>query len=140
MNKIDPKVEQRLRVRIKLNPYVNFLGVELLSLEEGKVEARMPLTDEQKQYSGVSHGGVLAALGDTIAGLAAYTMTPLDKDVLTAEMKISFLRAAWGKELRAVGYVIKPGRNIHFCECDIYCDDKQVAKVSGTFCVVHPQV
>lgn len=50
----------------------------------------MPLRDEQRQYSGVTHGGVLAALADTIAGFAAYTMTPLDKDVLTAELKISF--------------------------------------------------
>lgn len=137
---MDPKVEQRLRERAEKNPYVKYLGVEFLLIEEGRVEARMPLTDEQKQYSGVSHGGVLAALADTIAGFAAYTMTPLEKDVLTAEMKISFLRAAWGKELIAKGYVIKPGRNIHFSECEIFCDDKQVAKASGTFCVVHPQV
>ena len=60
-------------------------------------------------------GGVLAALADTIAGFAAYTMTPLEKDVLTAELKMSFLRAAWGNELIAKGTVIKAGRNIHFC-------------------------
>jgi len=137
---MDPRIEERLRERATGNPYVNYLGIEFLLIEEGRVEARMPLTDEQKQYSGVSHGGVLAALADTIAGFAAYTMTPLDKDVLTAEMKISFLRAAWGKELIAKGYVIKPGRNIHFSECEIFCDDKQVAKASGTFCVVHPQI
>lgn len=137
---MDPRIAERLRERAEINPYVKYLGVELLSIEEGRVEARMPLTDEQKQYSGVSHGGVLAALADTIAGFAAYTMTPLDKDVLTAEMKISFLRAAWGKELIAKGYVIKPGRNVHFSECEIFCDDKQVAKASGTFCVVHPQI
>lgn len=137
---MDPKTVERLRERATKNPYVNYLGIEFTKIEEGVVEARMPLTDEQKQYSGVSHGGVLAALADTIAGFAAYTMTPLDKDVLTAEMKISFLRAAWGKELIAKGYVIKPGRNVHFSECEIYCDDKQVAKASGTFCVVRPQV
>jgi len=137
---MDPRIEERLRERAEKNPYVKYLGVEFLLIEEGRVEARMPLTDEQKQYSGVSHGGVLAALADTIAGFAAYTMTPLEKDVLTAEMKISFLRAAWGKELIAKGFVIKPGRNIHFSECEIFCDDKQVAKASGTFCVVHPQV
>lgn len=137
---IDPKIEQRLRERTEKNPYVKFLGIEFLLIDEGRVEARMPLTDEQKQYSGVSHGGVLAALADTIAGFAAYTMTPLEKDVLTAEMKISFLRAAWGKELTAKGYVVKPGRNIHFSECEIFCDEKLVAKASGTFCVVHPQI
>ena len=120
--------------------YVNFLGIDFTVIEEGRVEAHMPLHDEQRQYSGVTHGGVLAALADTIAGFAAYTMTPLEKDVLTAELKMSFLRAAWGNELIAKGTVIKAGRNIHFCECEIYCDDKLVSKSSGTFCVVHPQV
>ena len=76
----------------------------------------------------------------TIAGFAAYTMTPLENDVLTAELKISFLRAAWGYELIARGFVIKPGRRLHFCECEIYCDDKLVGKASGTFCVVESQV
>ena len=135
-----PEIQQRLIERSKKNPYVNYLGIELLKVEDGLVEAVMALTDEQKQYSGVSHGGVLAALADTIAGFAAYTNTPLEKDVLTAEMKISFLRAAWGKSLRAKGYSIKSGRKIHFCECEIYCDEKLVAKASGTFCVVEPQI
>lgn len=137
---MNPEIAQRLRERSKINPYVNYLGIELLKVEDGLVEARMPLTDEQKQYSGVSHGGVLAALADTIAGYAAYTKTPLEHDVLTAEMKISYLRAAWGKALYAKGYSVKSGRKLHFCECEIYCDEKLVAKASGTFCVVEPQV
>ncbi len=137
---MDPQIKEKLLERVRINPYVNYLGIELLTVEDGLIEARMPLKDEQKQYSGVSHGGVLAALADTIAGYAAYTMTPPEKDVLTAELKVSFLRAAWGKVLTAKGYVIKPGRNIHFSECEIYCDDKLVCKASGTFCVVHPQV
>ncbi|MCC8143563.1 MAG: PaaI family thioesterase [Tannerellaceae bacterium] len=137
---MNPEIKQKLLERVRINPYVNYLGIELLTVEDGLIEARMPLRDEQKQYSGVSHGGVLAALADTIAGYAAYTLTPPEKDVLTAELKVSFLRAAWGKVLTAKGYVIKPGRNVHFSECEIYCDDKLVCKASGTFCVVHPQV
>ena len=137
---MNTEVKERLLDRVKTNPYVNHLGVQFTTVEDGIVEARMPLHDEQRQYRGVIHGGVLAALADTIAGFAAYTMTPLEKDVLTAELKMSFLRAAWGNELIAKGTVIKAGRNIHFCECEIYCDDKLVSKSSGTFCVVHPQV
>ncbi|MCD8264544.1 MAG: PaaI family thioesterase [Tannerellaceae bacterium] len=137
---MNPEIKQKLLERVRINPYVNYLGIELLTVEDGLIEDRMPLRDEQKQYSGVSHGGVLAALADTIAGYAAYTLTPPEKDVLTAELKVSFLRAAWGKVLTAKGYVIKPGRNVHFSECEIYCDDKLVCKASGTFCVVHPQV
>ena len=135
-----PEVKERVIERSKKNPYVKFLGIELLKVEDGVVEAVMPLTDEQKQYSGVGHGGVLAALADTIAGLAAYTKTSMEKDVLTAELKISFLRAAWGKSLSAKGYTIKSGRKVHFCECEVYCDEKLVAKASGTFCVVEPQI
>ena len=131
---MDQEVKERLISRVNTNPYVNHLGIDFTVVEEGRVEARMPLHDEQRQYSGV------AALADTIAGFAAYTMLPLDRDVLTAELKISFLRAAWGKELIAKGYVVKPGSHLHFCEYEIYCDDKLVSKSSGTFCVVHPQI
>lgn len=111
---MDQEVKERLISRVNTNPYVNHLGIDFTVVEEGRVEARMPLHDEQRQYSGVIHGGVLAALADTIAGFAAYTMLPLDRDVLTAELKISFLRAAWGKELIAKGYVVKPGSHLHF--------------------------
>ena len=104
---MNAEVKERLLDRVKTNPYVNHLGVQFTTVEDGIVEARMPLHDEQRQYSGVIHGGVLAALADTIAGFAAY---------------------------------IKPGRHVHFSECEIYCDDKLVSKASGTFSVVQPQV
>ena len=100
---MDERIKEKLINRAKTNPYVNFLGIDFTVIEEGRVEAHMPLHDEQRQYNGVTHGGVLAALADTIAGFAAYTMTPLEKDVLTAELKMSFLRAAWGNELIAKG-------------------------------------
>lgn len=135
-----PEVRQKLIERVQMNPYVKHLQITFITVEDGIVEAHMPLFDEQRQYSGVIHGGVLAALADTIAGFATYTMTPPEKDVLTAELKTSYLRATWGKELYAKGYVIKPGRNVHFSECEIYCDDKLVCKASGTFSVVHKQI
>lgn len=74
---MDERIKEKLINRAKTNPYVNFLGIDFTVIEEGRVEAHMPLHDEQRQYSGVTHGGVLAALADTIAGFAAYTMTPL---------------------------------------------------------------
>ncbi|NDW13733.1 PaaI family thioesterase [Bacteroides sp. 214] len=135
-----PEVRENLIDRVSRNPYVKHLQIEFTKVEEGLVEARMPLFEEQRQYSGVIHGGVLAALADTVAGFVTYTMTPEDKDVLTAELKTSFLRATWGKELIAKGYMVKPGRNVHFSECEIYCEGKLVCKASGTFSVVRKQV
>ena len=67
---MDERIKEKLINRAKTNPYVNFLGIDFTVIEEGRVEAHMPLHDEQRQYSGVTHGGVLAALADTIAGFA----------------------------------------------------------------------
>lgn len=57
---MNAEVKERLLDRVKTNPYVNHLGVQFTTVEDGIVEARMPLHDEQRQYSGVIHGGVLA--------------------------------------------------------------------------------
>lgn len=56
---MNTEVKERLLDRVKTNPYVNHLGVQFTTVEDGIVEARMPLHDEQRQYSGVIHGGVL---------------------------------------------------------------------------------
>lgn len=134
------EVRNKLIERVKRNPYVNHLKIEFTKVEDGIIEARMPLSDEQRQYSGVIHGGVLASLADTVAGFAAFTLTPPEKDVLTAQLNMNYLRAAWGKELIAIGTVVKSGRQIHYSECEIFCDGKMVSKAQGNFCVVEKQV
>ena len=126
--------------RIKYNPFIEFLNVEFNILDEGVVEARMPLADYQKQYAGVVHGGVVASLADTISGFAAHIIAPEDKNVLTADLKLSYLRAAWGKELFARGYVIKKGKTLIFSEAEIYCEEKLICKAAGTFCLVPRKV
>lgn len=122
--------------RVKDNPYVEGLNIKFNIIDKGVVEARMPIAKEHLQYRGVVHGGVIASLADTMTGFAAHTMIPADKDILTVELKISYLRAVQGNELFSKGYVVKAGRNIYFCECEIYCEDKLVTKASATLCVV----
>lgn len=56
---MEEEVKERLISRVNTNPYVNHLGIQFTVVEEGRIEARMPLLDEHRQYSGVIHGGVL---------------------------------------------------------------------------------
>ena len=51
---MDERIKEKLINRAKTNPYVNFLGIDFTVIEEGRVEAHMPLHDEQRQYSGVT--------------------------------------------------------------------------------------
>jgi acyl-coenzyme A thioesterase PaaI-like protein len=59
--------------------------------------------------------------------------------VLTAEFKVSLLRAARGQALECVGIVVKPGRQVSFTEAEVFALDGDartlVAKASATMAV-----
>ena len=42
---MDERIKEKLINRAKTNPYVNFLGIDFTVIEEGRVEAHMPLHD-----------------------------------------------------------------------------------------------
>ena len=46
---MDERIKEKLINRAKTNPYVNFLGIDFTVIEEGRVEAHMPLHDEQRR-------------------------------------------------------------------------------------------
>lgn len=126
----------KLEIGLKENPFVAYLGVKVIEVKPGYLKAEMPLKKEHKQHTNVIHGGIIASFADTISGIAAFTQVEENKNVLTAELKVSFLRARWGDKIVGIAKVIKPGRNIHFCETEIYCNGDLISKTSGTFCVV----
>jgi uncharacterized protein (TIGR00369 family) len=85
---------------------------------------------------------VVATLADIVAGFAAYTMVPGDHHVVTGELKVSYLNPGVGSELHAIGYVLKSGRKIQFCEAEVY-DIRQeekvlIAKASTSMIVIPP--
>ena len=57
---MNAEVKERLLDRVKTNPYVNHLGVQFTTVEDGIVEARMPLHDEQRQYTTMNNAAILA--------------------------------------------------------------------------------
>ncbi len=72
-------------------------------------------------------------------GAAASTMAE-DKDVITVEDKVSFLRPASGSELFCRAEVLRSGRNLVFVEAEVsverYGRRVMVAKASSTLAVI----
>jgi acyl-coenzyme A thioesterase PaaI-like protein len=66
-------------------------------------------------------------MADHTAGAAA-SLLGLGEIVLTAEFKISLLRAARGRRLRRGAEVIRPGSRVRFAESTVYCESGVVAK------------
>ena len=100
--------------------FIAHLGMTVVTVDKGMLEARVEVKPEFRQQDGFTHAGVIATLADHTAGYAAYTVIPEDHRILTVEYKINFLRPAFGNTLVARSRVIKPGRKLLACESEIY--------------------
>ena len=129
-------LEVRIREKLKGQHFMHLIGADLTRIEPGRVEAALTLGRQHQQQLGFAHGGLVATLADLAAGFAAVTLVPEGVGVVTADLKMSYLNPGVGQRIRAVGWVLKAGRRLHFCEAEVWCDDVLIAKASATMAVV----
>ena len=100
------------------SPFVGLLGVSLVVLEQGRAELRMPFRPELATAGDVVHGGAIASLIDMTAVSAAWAddFEPQSMDGATVTLDVSYVAAARGKDLTAVGVVSKRGRSLVFVD------------------------
>jgi 1,4-dihydroxy-2-naphthoyl-CoA hydrolase len=68
-------------------------GLELLDYSDSEVLARVPVREELKQPAGLLHGGVYAAVAESIASLATWlAVAPEGNTALGLSNSTSFLR------------------------------------------------
>lgn len=120
------------------------LGAELAAIAPGRVEIALAVRPALGQQQGFVHAGAAWSIADSAAGFAALTTMLADSDVLTVELKINLLRPAAGARLRAVGTVLRPGRQLTVCRADVMAESdagsgdeapapRLVATALGTF-------
>ena len=129
----------KLKELFRQAPFIADLGVELEELGPGECVTSLAVEPRHLQQNGFVHAGVLAAMADHSAGTAAFTLVGKGGSVVTAEFKLSLLRAARGERLRCRSKVLKPGRHFSFAESEVYCagsgEERLVAKASATLVV-----
>ena len=131
-------------------PFVESLGVQLLSMQGGLAEARFVARPEHLNSWSVVHGGVVMALLDFTMSMAGRSASVdrlraeaertgkafVDDESganITIEMKTSFMLPARG-ELRIKGICLQSGRSVTFCEGEVRDPEGRiVARASGTF-------
>lgn len=114
-------------------PFSALLGAELLRLDTGHADVRVPIRDELLQQHGFVHGGVVSYIADNALTFAAGSM--LGPGVVTSEFKINYLRPAKGAALTARATVVHCGRTQAVCRCDVFMlHDKEIlcATAQGT--------
>ncbi len=120
MTKQEKRATQMVRQRMKESKATELLGFDVESVHEGRAIFRMQVRPRHKQIHGVVHGGILAALADTTAAIAAYTSIPRGVEIATLELKINYLEPVPGGTVRADARVLRSGRNFIVTECEIY--------------------
>ena len=131
-------LETRIRRKLVRQHFMHLIGADLTAIAPGRVEAELTLAQQHLQQRGFAHGGLIATLADLVAGFAAVTLVPDDFGVVTSDLKISYLNPGVGQQLKAIGWVLKSGRRLHFCEAEVWCDGVLIAKASATMAVLEP--
>ncbi|WP_316932325.1 PaaI family thioesterase [Hymenobacter terrenus] len=131
-------LEARIRRKLTRQRFMHLIGADLTTITAGRVEAELAMAEQHQQQRGFAHGGLIATMADLVAGFAAVTLVPDDFGVVTSDLKISYLNPGVGQKLKAIGWVLKAGRRLHFCEAEVWCDDLLIAKASATMAVIEP--
>lgn len=139
----NPDFKSRVEKFLERQYFMKLVGFDLKVIEAGRTEGWLDLTQDHQQQTGLVHGGVTATVADIVAGFAAYTTVPENHHVVTGEIKISYFSPGKGDRLHAIGYVVKQGRKLNFCEAEVWChrgDEKTlIAKATTTMATIFPE-
>ncbi len=115
----DPDWEERCRASFSRQGFMRLIGAEIVAMTPGHCTVAVASRPELCQQRGFLHGGVTAALADTAAGFAAYSLMPAGSSPLTVEFKINLLAPASGERFLATAQVVKSGRTLSVVEAEV---------------------
>jgi len=118
------------------------LDFELDEVEPGRVVFGMQPAELHYNPNGVLHGGVAAALLDTVTGCAVTTLLPYGTTCATLEIKINYIRSltADSPRVQAIGTVLHHGQRSAVAEGRIELPDgKPVALAVATLMIFPPE-
>lgn len=132
-------------------PFNQLLGLQIEQLSSDKVEIRLPWSDKLmgNPIQKILHGGVTAAILDTVGGLMALLYAVKDAGEMTLvefqdkwpnlgtiDMRVDYLRPGRGEEFIATAEVIRKGKKVAVCRMELHNQDGvHIAFGTGTYMV-----
>jgi uncharacterized protein (TIGR00369 family) len=95
------------------------LGAELSRVAPGEADIVLPYRADLTQQHHFVHAGIIATIGDSACGYAAFSLMPAEAAVLTVEYKVNLLAPAEGERFVARGRVLRPGHTITVCQAEV---------------------
>ncbi|PJG85091.1 hotdog fold thioesterase [Conservatibacter flavescens] len=95
------------------------LGIEFCAQGDDWLEAKMPVDCRTTQPMGYLHGGISAALAETVASLAGFCCVEEGYAVVGSEINASHLRPVTSGEVYAKACPIRLGKSLQVWQVDI---------------------
>jgi uncharacterized protein (TIGR00369 family) len=117
---------REIRERMETSRFHTWMGMQVVDVREGEVDLALDARDHHANLSGGLHGGVIATLADTAAGLAVRSAIAPGSGHVTVNLDVQYLRAGTTGTISAHGRVVRIGRSLAFAEADVKDPDGAV--------------
>ncbi|MCF8461000.1 MAG: PaaI family thioesterase [Flavobacteriales bacterium] len=118
-------------------PANRIFGFEIIELKNGFAKIHVPFKEDfiGDFIQGLWHGGIIASIADSAAGIAASTALSDARDKLnTIDIRIDYLSGAVKEDLYAEAELLKVGKRIIKVDVKLYQESKgTVAIARGSF-------
>ncbi len=118
---------------VTTSAFSDLLGCELLRIEQGEAQVRLRLKPELLNRAGKLHGGVIFSLVDVAMGMACSSAHGFDRQSVTLECKINYLRAIGAGEALCHARVVHHGSRTLVVEAEVRQGEALAARAQGTF-------
>jgi len=132
-----PSPEQ---TKVALKGFDRLYGLELLVFSDTEVRAQVTVRDELKQPAGLIHGGVYAAMAESMASLAtAVAVLPQGDMAMGLSNNTSFLRPVTEGIVHAVATRVHRGRTTWVWDVRFSDDAERTCAVTRITIAVRPR-
>ncbi|WP_329620738.1 PaaI family thioesterase [Streptomyces sp. NBC_01255] len=119
-------------------PVAQVLGIAVVKADPGTVQFTMPVKNFFTNHLGLLAGGILSTLIDSALGCAILSAIPEDKDIVTLDLNVDFLRPVREASglITVDAEVVHIGRNRGLASCQVVDSEGRLCAVGKSSCLV----
>lgn len=117
---MDPARAAEVAAVFAQTKFMTHLGVHVVRMRPGLVEAAMTVRPEHTQQDGFVHAGVQTSIADHAAGACAATLAGAGTGVLSIDFNVHLLRPARATQLFCRAVSLRAGRRVTVVESEVF--------------------